>query len=290
MLPDRVLAATGELDELGEDCDGFTPLHLAAAGGNLLIVKLILQQSGIRGGSTGILVNIHATTWQGLTALDIAKQKNHVELVKRLECFDVNSLELERQKNANSRKAEEREFSECYPGGCCPCGDGCIWVLAATSTGNPYVGSASHNQRHCSGWSHDSSPAPSAGWFFLHLHFCVLLLGGVPCDRNSCLHSIWPRNFFEKGGEALATVSSASITFLFLAIFFLVFSFQLIGLMVFDAVTPPDTVMHTLGYYILLPFPFLNSAYILRYVVLPKGLFRGKTWLLVLFFSWPLLS
>lgn len=274
MLTDRVLAATGELDELGEDCDGFTPLHLAAAGGNLPTVELVLQQSGIRGGSTDILVNIHATTWQCLTALDIAKQRNHVELVKRLECFDVNWLELERQKSANSVNA-------------ILVGAALVGTVAFGCWQQPPLGIPTWDQSRTTNVTARMIQAQQqvqVGWFFMCISVSFscsvvsLVIGtaaSIPSGRGISL---------KKEGRHLRRSALRASIFLFLAIFFLMFSFQLSGLLVFDAVTPPGTAMHNVGHYILLSFPFFISAYILRFVVLPKNLFRGKRWVLVLYF------
>jgi len=46
----------------------FSLLHLAATAGNIANVKVILQESAYQERP----VNIHVTTWQGTTALDIA--------------------------------------------------------------------------------------------------------------------------------------------------------------------------------------------------------------------------
>jgi hypothetical protein len=98
-LTPRIVAATSEQDDRGEDCDGFTPLHLAATVGNLAIVKVLLL------GCRDPAAYIRVTNWQGMTALDIAKRRNQKKLVELLECCDVNWLELERQKSANSVNA-----------------------------------------------------------------------------------------------------------------------------------------------------------------------------------------
>lgn len=97
-LTPTIVAATSEQDDLGEDCDGFTPLHLAATVGSLAIVKLLL-------GCRDRAAYIRVTNWQGMTALDIAKSRNQEKLVELLECCDVNWLEPERQKSANSVNA-----------------------------------------------------------------------------------------------------------------------------------------------------------------------------------------
>jgi hypothetical protein len=97
-LTTRIFAATSERDERGEDCDGFTPLHVAATVGNLGIVRLLLDC-----GDPAAYIRV--TNWQGMTALDIAKRRNQKKLVELLECCDVNWLELERQKSANSVNA-----------------------------------------------------------------------------------------------------------------------------------------------------------------------------------------
>lgn len=98
------VAATSKKGDDDKDCDGWTPLHLAAREGNVCIVKILLQN--FSNGRDNKPINIHATNWQGESALDIAKQSNHdSELVEILECFDANWLQLERQKSANSINA-----------------------------------------------------------------------------------------------------------------------------------------------------------------------------------------
>jgi ankyrin repeat protein len=76
-LTTRIVAATSERDDL---------------------VKLLLD-------CRERAAYIRGTNWQGMTALDIAKRRNQKRLVELLECCDVNWLELERQKSANSVNA-----------------------------------------------------------------------------------------------------------------------------------------------------------------------------------------
>lgn len=88
-----------------QDCNGCTPLHLAASVGDVSVVKAVLQNYS---NGQDKPVNIHTTNWQGESALDIAQRSNHdskLTVVEILECSDVNWLQLERQKSANSINA-----------------------------------------------------------------------------------------------------------------------------------------------------------------------------------------
>lgn len=270
LLPDvRVLAATGPQDELGDDCDGFTPLHLAATRGNLAIVRLLLNQS-LRTNDTGAAAfTIHAPTWQGLTALDIAKQRKHEALVQILECLDVNWLILERQKSANSVNAilVGAALVVTVTFGC--------WLQPPLGIPN------SDNWNSMS--LQDRIREVQVGWFFI----CIAV--AFSCSVVSLV--IGTAAVIPSRGVALKrevkqlrrSVLRASI-FLFGAIFFLTFAFQLSGLLVHAAVTPLGSGIRDAGTVVLLALPFVTSAYILRYVVLPKGMFRGKRWVMVVFF------
>ncbi|KAG0561346.1 hypothetical protein KC19_9G057400 [Ceratodon purpureus] len=116
------------MGEIVNQCDVFrqTPLYLAALNGNVEILEIFLRE--------GQCLNINTVTWEGMTALDVAKRKEnlrkenirkeikeldnlkksaylqlmeetkqkHQRIVDMLESYDVNWLQAERQKYANA--------------------------------------------------------------------------------------------------------------------------------------------------------------------------------------------
>ncbi|KAG0605424.1 hypothetical protein M758_9G057800 [Ceratodon purpureus] len=116
------------MGEIVNQCDVFrqTPLYLAALNGNVEILEILLRE--------GQWLNINTVTWEGMTALDVAKrnenlrkenlrkgikgldnlkkdaylqlmektEQKHQRIVDMLESYDVNWLQAERQKYANA--------------------------------------------------------------------------------------------------------------------------------------------------------------------------------------------
>ncbi|KAG0561678.1 hypothetical protein KC19_9G083500 [Ceratodon purpureus] len=116
------------MGEIVNQCDVFrqTPLYLAALNGNVEILEILLRE--------GQCLNINTVTWEGMTALDVAKrnenlrkenlrkemrgldnlkksaylqlmeetEQKHQRIVDMLESYDVNWLQAERQKYANA--------------------------------------------------------------------------------------------------------------------------------------------------------------------------------------------
>lgn len=70
-----------------------TPLHLAVFNQSIETVEILLKEG------EGLKVN--ATTWEGITALDIAKNSNE-KIVQMLKNFDVSWLQADRKKYANA--------------------------------------------------------------------------------------------------------------------------------------------------------------------------------------------
>lgn len=105
VLPDRYMTVTSERDERSQNHGGYTPLHLAAVTGNVAIARLLLRQPCQSEFPDCDPVNIQAMTWNGDTALDIARQQSYPELVELLENSDLHWLEKERERNAMSANA-----------------------------------------------------------------------------------------------------------------------------------------------------------------------------------------
>ena len=234
----RLLTSSSLTSRSSASTEGFTPLHLAATVGNIATVKLLLDYQDKR-------VLLRATNWDGMTALDIAKQTRAEKLVELLECCDVEWLELERQKSANSVNA-------ILVGA----------VLVATVTFScllqPPLGVLSQNQSASSGSpasvaysqtadDHTPKKGPDlvVGWFLLMTVFSfvcsvVSLVIGTAATIPSTGASL------KKEVEQLRKYVLLASRFLFWAIFCLVFAYQGGNNLVLAAVAeqPDNTILH----------------------------------------------